>query len=45
MMNYKDKYTLSPPVGAVSNRTGLECFINFKVHHKSDCEELTILYR
>ena len=24
-----------PPVGAVSNRTGLECLINSKVHYKS----------
>ena len=35
MVNSKNKWTLSPPVGAVSNRTGLECLINSKIHYSS----------
>ena len=34
MVNLKNKQTFYPTrVGAVSNRTGAECLINFKVHH------------
>ena len=38
-MNPKNKQTLSLLVGAVSNRTGLACVINSKVHYK--CPLLT----
>ena len=31
--HYLDTFT--PPVGAVSNRTGLECLINSKIHYSS----------
>ena len=33
MVDSKNKQTLSLPVGAVSNRTGLACLINSKVYH------------
>ena len=44
MVNSKNKETPSPPgfdpdpfgpVGAVFNRTGLECLINFKIYYNS----------
>ena len=34
MVNSKNKETLSPPVGAVFNRTGLECLIHSKIHYR-----------
>ena len=35
IVNSKNKWTLSPhpPVGAVGNRTGLECFISSRAHY------------
>ena len=45
MVNSKNKYTLSPPVGAVSNRTDLECLINSKIHYKSKIYHKTIHYK
>ena len=44
IVNSKNKWTLSPlgfdpdlsgPVGAVCNRTGLECLINSKIYYSS----------